>query len=206
MTDTRLPRTASLGLTRSLRPKTGVHRSIPAGVLSPSFGEHTEPGALSSASRLARELVMSLFQDADLIFSLAVSVKGLTWARADELVERCSAREGLPLARSRQPWFFRGCKTPTIYIEDRFGAGSILAHDADWNAPKLRMEPAVLPRLRATLRCLCEQLPEGFMFFAGWRGHSREERAISCADLLDLVSNSALSPKTRYRISPVKIG
>ncbi len=148
---------------------------------------------------------MNSFQDADLIFSIAVSVEGLTWDRADELVERCSTREGLPLARSRQPWVFRRRKTPKIYIEDRFGGVSVLAHDADWNAPKLRMETRVLLRLRATLRCLCEQLPEGFVFFAGWSGQGREERAISCAELLDLVSNSALSPRTRYRISPVKI-
>jgi hypothetical protein len=87
--------------------------------------------------------------------------------RAGDLAEKCSRAGGLPIAKPRGGLLGKA-RPKKLIISDDFGDESVLADDADWNAPTWSMRAEALPALEATLRYLCTHVPEGFAFVAAW--------------------------------------
>ncbi|MFN2587640.1 MAG: hypothetical protein ABR613_05950 [Actinomycetota bacterium] len=86
-----------------------------------------------------------------------------------------------------------------LYIADwKLGEG-LLADDADWDAPTWSMRPEELPRLEATLKTLCDALPQGFEFVASWVSEPLDRRVeVSCDELLQLAQASSFNGNTLY--------
>ena len=117
-------------------------------------------------------------------------------AAARNLSEACTNNGGYPL-RS-QPSLFRR-RVKKLFVADwKLGEG-LLADDADWDAPTWSMRPEELPRLEATLRTLCDALPQGFDFVASWISDPLDRRVeVSCDELLELAHTSSFNGHTLY--------
>lgn len=60
-----------------------------------------------------------------------------------------------------------------------------------------------LPRLQATLKALCDALPEGFEFVASWISEPLDRRVeVSCDELFGLAQTSSFNGHTIYAIKP----
>jgi hypothetical protein len=65
------------------------------------------------------------------------------------------------------------------------------------------MIPKTLPGLVKTLRAISQHTTAGFSFDALWVGDSPDEECnTTIEELVDLVEQSCLGTKTRYRVSP----
>jgi hypothetical protein len=119
---------------------------------------------------------------------------------ARHLSEACSGAGGYPLHSRLSPIRRRVSK---LYVADwKLGEG-LLADDADWDAPTWSMRPEELPRLAATLKTLCDALPQGYEFVASWVGEPLKRCAeVSCDELLDLARTSSFNGHTIYAIGP----
>ena len=124
----------------------------------------------------------------------------LNTAVAKELSKLSSDGGGYPLQLRLSP--FRRRLT-NIYVADwKLGEG-LLADDADWDAPTWSMRSEELPRLEATLRALCEALPDGFEFVASWVSEPLDRKVeLSCDELLGLARTSSFNGHTVYVIKP----
>lgn len=131
---------------------------------------------------------------------MKVEIDDLSYERADEIVATCSVPEGLPLRRSPRPWVIGRKAPPRLYVSESYEGRDVLSSSANWNASTWAMDPDLVPRLAETLRCLCNHVAEGFVFFAGWPGDDDRERMVLCHELVELVLASGLHPKTRYRV------
>jgi hypothetical protein len=134
-------------------------------------------------------------------FYMEVELDDVTRERARDLAEKCSRADCLPIVMPRRDLLGKA-RPKKLIISDDLGGESLLADDADWNAPTWSMRAEALPALEATLRCLCTHMPEGFAFVAAWVGDriSRDLK-VSCDELIDLVRRSRLNGKTRYRVT-----
>lgn len=109
--------------------------------------------------------------------------------------------EVFPGWRWIKPRFVRG----TIYGEGACPC-SLLAEDADWDAPYWSMRPVVLEPLAQTLEAVSTAAPQGFRFAAVWEGTvHRKEEIVSVAGLLTRVRASRLGTETCYRVHPIGI-
>jgi hypothetical protein len=134
-------------------------------------------------------------------FYMEVELDRAARERAGDLAEICSLAGGLPIIKPRRVLLGKA-RPKKLIILDVFGGESVLADDADWNAPTWSMRPEALPALEATLRCLCRHIPEGFAFVAAWvSDRISRELQVSCDELIDLVRQSGLNGKTRYRVT-----
>jgi hypothetical protein len=133
-------------------------------------------------------------------FYMEVELDRATRERAGDLAERCSPTDGLRIMKPRRGLLGKA-QPKKLIISDDFGGESVLADDADWNAPTWSMRAEAIPALESTLRCLCTHIPEGFGFVAAWvSDRISSELEVSCDELIDLVRRSGLNGKTRYRV------
>jgi hypothetical protein len=80
---------------------------------------------------------------------------------------------------------------------------SFLSDNASWGAPTWDMIPETLPRLVKTLRAISQHTTAGFSLDALWVGDSPDGECNTTIEaLVDLVEQSHLGTKTRYRVSP----
>ena len=80
---------------------------------------------------------------------------------------------------------------------------SLLADEADWNAPVWALEPKVLEGLAAALELLGDEAG-GFTFQALWVGDQAEtEGQIPLAEMLQDVRNDRVRNKHTYRVTTV---
>lgn len=134
--------------------------------------------------------------------SFFMEVRGINLEarEARDLSESCSGNGGYPL--HAKPSLFRK-RVNKLYVADWKLGEDLLADDADWNAPTWSMRPEELPRLEATLRTLCEALPEGFDFVASWISDPLDRRVeVSCDELFGLAQASSFNGHTLYVIKP----
>jgi hypothetical protein len=135
-------------------------------------------------------------------FYMDIEIDELTWERAAAIARRCSPAHGLSIVKPKRGRF-GGFRSRKLAFADDWGGESILADDADWNAPAWSMRKEALPKLEATLRCLCKCIPEGFGFVAAWVSDPIEqEQEVSSDELIELVRRSGLNGRTRYRVKP----
>ena len=80
-------------------------------------------------------------------------------------------------------------------------ACSMLADDADWDAPAWDIRPAVLPSLANTIRFISERAPNGFILEALWAGDKAGENLeLSLDELLNLVRANRIGARARYNV------
>ncbi len=132
---------------------------------------------------------------------LTLHLPALFPADADALESACTGPDRLAV-RVRKPRLFNRSATVTALVgEDGTCACSLLADDAEWDAPTWRMRPEVLPRLKATLACVTEHAPEGFTLDVLWAGERvSEEVRVSPDELCALARSGQLAQRTRYRV------
>ena len=131
-----------------------------------------------------------------------MEVRGIDIPANDEkgLSKRCVDNNGYPL--HSKPSLFRK-RVTKLYVADWKLGESLLADDADWDAPTWSMRREELPRLQATLATLCQALPEGFEFVASWISEPLPHRVeVSCDELLELCQTSSFNGHTLYAIKP----
>lgn len=117
---------------------------------------------------------------------------------AEELSKSSSESGGYPL-HAKQSLFRK--RVTNLYVADWKLGVDLLADDADWDAPTWSMRSEELPRLEATLRALCEALPDGFEFVASWVSEPLDhEVELSCEELLGLARTSRFNGHTVYVI------
>jgi hypothetical protein len=106
---------------------------------------------------------------------------------------------GLPFTRGRQR---RNSKDITLFIHGYDGdACSLLADDADWDAPTWSLLPSILQPLAITIRKLYELAPNDFSITAVFGGDiATETISISINELLEIVSAGKLGNKVRYNV------
>jgi hypothetical protein len=134
-------------------------------------------------------------------FYMEVELDPSSRERAADLAERCSPADGLRIIKPRRGLLGKA-RPKKLIIVDEFGGESVLADDADWNAPTWSIRAEAVPALESTLRCLCTHIPEGFAFVAAWVGDRiSRELEVSCDQLIALLRRSGLNGKTRYRVT-----
>ena len=135
-------------------------------------------------------------------FYMEVQTRPLSRDRVDDLNAESIRRGGLPvkaywgLFRRR-----RFVEELSIWDDVGDGDGGVLSDDADWDASTWAMRPEGIAKLATTLRSLCREIPEGFVFRAAWVGDPVEEEVnLSCDELIDRVERSTLSGRKLYRV------
>jgi hypothetical protein len=113
---------------------------------------------------------------------------------AKTLSELSTRNGGYPL--HSQPSLFRS-RVKKLYVADWKLGESLLADDADWDAPTWSMRREELPRLEATLETLCDGLPEGFDFVVSWISEPLDRKVeVSRSELLEVARNSNFNRNT----------
>jgi hypothetical protein len=135
---------------------------------------------------------------------LTLHLRAKTRTDADTLERACSTRDCLAVW-VRKPGLFTRSETVTALVgEDGTCACSLLADDAEWDAPTWQMLPEVLPKLAMTLACVAEHAPEGFTLDVLWAGERvKEEVSVSPDELCALARSGQLAQRTRYRVQRV---
>lgn len=102
------------------------------------------------------------------------------------------------------PWLWvRRGKTTARVSETGGCACSVLADNADWDAPSWAMRPEVREPLGRTLETLAARVPDGMVVEALWSGdHPLREQVVTPAELGALARADGLGTRTRYYISP----
>jgi hypothetical protein len=87
--------------------------------------------------------------------------------------------------------------------EDGGCACSLLADDADWDAPFWSMRPEVLEPLALTLEVVGAAAPHGFLVAALWVGDAPgEEKVVTLEELVSDTRAGRLGTRARYRVPP----
>lgn len=119
---------------------------------------------------------------------------------AKSLGKSSSDSGGYPL--NFKPSLFRR-RVKNLLVADWKLAERLLADDVDLDAPTWSMRSEELPRLEATLKTLCDALPEGFDFVASWVSEPlKETTEVSCSELLEFARASRFNGNTLYRVTP----
>jgi hypothetical protein len=113
----------------------------------------------------------------------------------------CNESGGLDVYPSGKPRRFGRRRRPQLWIDSIRDGDDLWADDADWDAATWSMRSELLPYLVRTIRCLCEQLPSGFLFFAGWIGEDEKAAHVTTEQLIELASESNLATHTRYIVN-----
>lgn len=78
---------------------------------------------------------------------------------------------------------------------------SLLADDADWNAPSWSIRPDVVGRLAATLEILARRGPAGLVVQAMWAGEAPTETVVVTPhELAEAVKAGRLGTHTQYTV------
>ena len=102
---------------------------------------------------------------------------------------------------SRWPWA-RPRDAEATVSEEGGCACSLLADDADWDAPVWAMRPEVREPLAQTLETLASGIPSGTVIEALWVGESAgHDQHVTPAGLAALVRADSLGTRTRYVVS-----
>ena len=135
---------------------------------------------------------------------LTLHLRAMRHTDAKSLERACSAGDCLAV-RVRKPGLFTQSETVTALVgEDGTCACSLLADDAEWDAPTWQMRPEVLPKLAVTLACVADHAPDGFILDVLWAGERVKEEALMSPDeLCALARSGQLAQRTRYHIHRV---
>ena len=89
-------------------------------------------------------------------------------------------------------------------VSEDGGCGcSLLAEDADWEAPAWQLRAEVCDALAGMVLALAERLPGGFTLQALWAGDAAGSVAhVSAAELAERARSNALANFTRYVVQP----
>jgi len=121
--------------------------------------------------------------------------------RAPEIAAMATAAAGLPVS-SRRTFFRRRSPELNIAEKPRHCACSLLANDADWDAPTWSMRPEILPRLAVSLAAIRQQTKDGFAFDALWGGDGAfYDKQVSPDEIRAIVEHGQISTESRYLVT-----
>lgn len=134
---------------------------------------------------------------------ISIEITGLDKVRINSIANNFASKDVLAIhMKARLQWLKKAAQK--LYLSD-YGEGcacNLLSDNADWKRDTWDMLPSFLPRLALTIERLYEQVPEGFKIQALWIGDKiKEERTVSCKEILDIVRAGKLGTKTRYKVS-----
>src|SRR5262245_17750275 len=104
-------------------------------------------------------------------------------------------------AGHKWPW----TKEVQLTVSDGSGcACSLLADDADWDAPAWSLRPEIRDSLARTIEMFGESLGTEFTFEAIWIGDKvKERRTVDLAGLVELARRGVLGTRTCYLVNRV---
>ena len=122
-------------------------------------------------------------------------------ARAPEIASAVTAAGDLEVSSCRR--LLRRRSHDLNISEPTQGCGcSLLADDADWDAPAWSMRPEVLPQLSATLAAIRQHTAKGFVFQALWVGETAfHDKQVSPEDMQAIVESGQISTDSRYLVT-----
>jgi hypothetical protein len=122
-------------------------------------------------------------------------------ARAPEIASAATAACELEVSACRR--LLRRRSRELNICETRQGCGcSLLADDADWDAPAWSMRPEALPQLGAALAAVRQQTSDGFTFQALWVGETAfHDKHVSPEQMLAIVASGQISTDSRYLVT-----
>jgi hypothetical protein len=103
-----------------------------------------------------------------------------------------------------RPWPWSPATSARASIIGEGGcACSLLAEDADWDAPFWAMRPEVPEPLAGVLAAVGEAVPDGFSVAALWTGDAAQrEQIVSVSELVALAREGQLGNRVCYRVLP----
>ena len=121
--------------------------------------------------------------------------------RAAEIASAATAAGELEVSACRR--LLRRRSRDLNICEPAQGCGcSLLADDADWDAPAWSMRPEVLPHLGATLAAVRQHTSEGFTFQALWVGETAlHSRQVSPEEMRAIIRSGQISTDSRYLVT-----
>ena len=130
---------------------------------------------------------------------IRIELHGVEPSTAAEIAEYSSSRHDLSV-KATKPSKIAASFSVAEYAEGC--ACSLLADDADWNAPAWSFRPDVLPKLANVVRALLSRARGQVVLEALWIGNDadRTER-VTTRQLLATIDAGSLGTKTRYVIS-----
>ena len=122
-------------------------------------------------------------------------------ARAPEIASAATAAGKLEVSSCRR--LLRRRSRDLNICEPAQGCGcSLLADDADWDAPAWSMRSEVLPQLGATLAAVRQHTSDGFTFQALWVGETAfHDKHVSPEEMRAIVAGGQISTDSRYLIT-----
>ena len=134
-----------------------------------------------------------------LLLTIRLSEQDAT--RAPEIASAATAAGELEVSSCRR--LLRRRSRDLNISEPAQGCGcSLLADDADWDAPAWSMRPEVLPKLGATLASVRQHTSDGFTFQALWVGETAfHDKRVSPEEMRTIVASGEIGTDSRYLIT-----